>query len=72
MASKDSTRFQIIITIYEIVEQEPLSVKVAKRQLTGVGHMMRRNDESQIKAYELYEISIQMGKPYVEKQKHSC
>ena len=49
-------------TIYETVEQEPLSVKVARRQLTWVGHMMRRNDESPIQTYGLYEPSIQMGK----------
>ena len=58
-------------TIYEIVEQEPLSVKVARRQLTWVGHMMRRNDESPIKTYGLYEPSIQMGKKIRGKPKLS-
>ena len=49
-------------TFYETVEQEPLSVKVARRQLTWIGHMIRRNDESPINTYGLYEPSIQMGK----------
>ena len=49
-------------SIYERVKQQPLSVKLARRQLTWVGHMLRRKEDEPIRRYSLYEPGEQMGK----------
>ena len=49
-------------SVYERVRQQPLSVKLARRQLTWVGHMLRRNDDEPIRKYSLYEPAEKMGK----------
>ena len=48
--------------IYEKVKQVPISIKLAKRQLTWIGHMLRRHSGEPIRIYGLYEPSQQMGK----------
>ena len=40
--------------VYEMVEQQPLSITLAARQLTWVGHILRRPEEEPIKRYALY------------------
>ena len=54
--------------IYERVKQIPLSVTLGKRQLTWIGHMLRRNDNELIKKYALYgpdqlDGDAKIGKP---------
>lgn len=49
-------------SIYEKVKQEPFSVKLAKRQLTWVGHLLRRKNDDPIRINGFYEPSEQMGK----------
>jgi hypothetical protein len=40
--------------IYERVKQIPLSVTLGERQLTWIGHMLRRNENELIRKYALY------------------
>ncbi len=40
--------------IYERVKQIPLSITLGERQLTWIGHMLRRDDNELIKKYALY------------------
>lgn len=54
--------------IYERVKQIPLSVTLGERQLTWIGHMLRRNDNELIKKYALYgpdqlDGDAKIGKP---------
>ena len=37
-----------------MVKQEPISVTLAARQLTWIGHMLRRQEDEPIKKYALY------------------
>ena len=48
--------------IYKVVKQIPISLKISKRQLTWVGHMLRRQTDEPIRSYSLYEPGQQMGK----------
>ena len=48
--------------IYQRVKQPPLSSLVVKRQLTWVGHMLRRPEKELIRKYAMYEPGVQMGK----------
>ena len=48
--------------IYQRVKQPPLSSLVVKRQLTWVGHILRRPKEELIRKYAMYEPGVQMGK----------
>ena len=47
--------------IYKMVGQEPLTKCVTKRQLTWVGHMLRRDSSDLINIYALYSPNSQLG-----------
>ena len=48
--------------VYNKVRQGKLSQKVAKRQLTWIGHMLRRDKDELIKIYGLYEPNQSLGR----------
>ena len=48
--------------IYKRTHQMPLSSKVLQRQLTWIGHMLRREGEEPIRIYGLYEPDNELGK----------
>ena len=48
--------------IYKRLGQKPISKMIIKRQLTWVGHMLRRTQEEPIRKYALYEPSEILGK----------
>ncbi|CAF0980581.1 unnamed protein product [Brachionus calyciflorus] len=54
--------------IYKKVKQVPISLKLAKRTLTWIGHMLRRPTDEPIKIYGLYEPSQQMGRSKLGRQ----
>ena len=47
--------------IYKRVNQQPLSISIQRRQLTWIGHILRREPEEPIRKYALYQISNQLG-----------
>lgn len=49
-------------TIYEKTKQEPLTIKTIRRQLTWIGHMLRREESEPINIYALYKPSTALGK----------
>ena len=48
--------------VYNKVRQGKLSQKVAIRQLTWIGHMLRRDKDELINIYGLYEPNQSLGK----------
>ena len=48
--------------VYQLTQQIPLSVKIVKRQLTWIGHILRREKEEPIRTYSLYEHKHELGK----------
>ena len=48
--------------IYKRTQQIPLSNKVLQRQLTWIGHMIRRDSDEPIRIYGLYEPKTEIGK----------
>ena len=48
--------------IYKRTQQIPLSNKVLQRQLTWIGHMIRRDSDEPIRIYGLYEPKTDIGK----------
>lgn len=48
-------------TIYALVNEEPLSSVIARRQLTWVGHMLRAKESELIRKYALWEPEQQLG-----------
>jgi hypothetical protein len=57
--------------IYRRVQQQPLSTTLAARQLTWVGHMLRRPEDEPIRRYALYEPEEKLGKKKVGGQNQS-
>ena len=47
--------------VYKCTGQIPISDKVVKRQLTWIGHMLRREKEEPIRIYGLYEPKRELG-----------
>ena len=47
--------------VYKCAGQIPISDKVARRQLTWIGHMLRREKEESIRIYGLYEPKRELG-----------
>ena len=48
-------------TIYALVNEKPLSLVIARRQLTWVGHMLRAKESELIRKYALWEPEQQLG-----------
>ena len=49
------------VEIYKRTNQLPLSDKIKRRQLTWVGHILRRHIEEPVRKYALYQPSEQLG-----------
>ena len=47
--------------VYHRVREKPLTDSIIKRQLTWVGHMLRRNTTKPIRRFALYESSDRLG-----------
>jgi len=49
-------------SIYQQVQQIPLTITADRRQLTWTGHILRSDADEPVRIYSLYEPSEQMGK----------